>query len=101
MGVLQGALSAFPTTEEEDLLLLANLPTEEHPSPFDVDWKLTCSLHYRLTRKRIASKNIRALTLLIGWIQDWAAEGVIYMPCIMVVWFLFVYDCCVRGDPKA
>lgn len=77
--VLQSSLQSYPTTEERDLQILEDLKSqggEPSKSPFDVDWKLTCCLFYRITRKRILSRNIEALAMVIDWMKFWMSAEV-------------------------
>jgi hypothetical protein len=86
--VLKTSLFSHPTTEEQDVVQLTDLAGENGKMAFERDWKLTCCLHYRITRKRILAKNILALEMVIDWLREWTMDGV----SVVRVYMTRLYD---------
>jgi hypothetical protein len=86
VSVLEVMIREHPTTLEEDQALLDTLssPPPSSPttlqesttsSPFNVDWKLTCALYYRMERKRILLESVCGMSVLLRWMTS-VAQGV-------------------------
>lgn len=60
---LEGALAAFPTTAEEDEAALRSLEEERG------SYRLRAAVTYRLTRKRVVRKQLRAVGVLLGVVE--------------------------------
>lgn len=68
-------LSDHPTTEEQDCCILRDLAvSDDNQSALNRNWKLACAVIYRVTRKRILQTSIKALRLLLDWLDRLVIE---------------------------
>ena len=65
---LEEALAAFPTTAEEDEAALRSLDEERGP------YRLRAAVTYRLTRKRVLRKQLRAVDVLLDVVEGGQQE---------------------------